>query len=153
MRNWNPFTPAGAAAASAAKLAAVADTHNDVIKGTDGDDLLLGHTGNDRLYGGNGNDVLHGGAGEDILEGGSGHDVFVFDSLPDIHDILSDFNPKEDKIDIDALLTHNGIASIKTVSDVTGLYVDVDGSGSAKAILVATFEHHLSPDIIKDILA
>lgn len=73
--------------------------------------------------------------------------TFVFSQMPDI---LSDFDA--DKIGIEVLLDRNGIASIKTISDDSGLYVDPDGSGSAKAVLIAVFEEKISNDILDDVL-
>lgn len=125
---------------------------NDTLYGEDDSDILYGGSGSDRLYGGQGDDVLDGGQGQDYLYGGDGEDTFIFSQMPDVHDILSDFDADEDRIDIEALLGRNGIASIKTVSDDSGLYVDPDGSGSAKAVLIAVFEEKVSNDILEDVL-
>lgn len=125
---------------------------NDTLYGEDGKDILYGDDGNDRLYGGQGDDILEGGRGQDTLYGGEGQDVFVFNEMPDIHDILADFDTEDDRLDIDALLGRNGDAFIRTVSGDSGLYVDRDGDGSARAVLVAVFEDRVSPDELDDIL-
>ncbi len=125
---------------------------NDMLYGEDDSDILFGGTGSDQLFGGEDDDILNGGAGQDRLSGGDGEDVFVFNQMPDIHDILTDFDADEDKIDVDALLGSNGSASIKSVSGDDGLYVDPDGSGSAKALLLAVFTNDVDSDDLNDIL-
>lgn len=126
---------------------------SDALYGEDDDDMLYGEAGNDKLYGGGGNDILNGGLGQDRLYGGDGEDVFVFSEMPDAHDIIEDFDVEEDRIDLDALLGSNGIVSIKEVSDDSGLYVDIDGSfGSAKAVLIATFDDEISASALKEII-
>ncbi len=74
---------------------------NDLLKGLNGDDWLFGQDGSDTLRGINGNDVLDGGAGDDQLWGGSGNDTFVF-SAGSGKDVVRDFEPGKDKIDLGA---------------------------------------------------
>lgn len=73
---------------------------DDRLKGGEGADTLDGGAGNDRLAGGVGNDTLGGGAGDDVLVGGAGNDIltggagldsFVFTSLGDGIDTITDF--------------------------------------------------------------
>ena len=77
---------------------------NDILLGGIGTDTLRGGTGNDRLVGGAGNDTVEGGAGRDNLSGGAGRDVFLFrtiaDSQPGNSDIISDFQPDLDIINL-----------------------------------------------------
>jgi hypothetical protein len=47
---------------------------DDVLNGLGGDDTLFGNSGNDQLLGGSGDDDLFGGQGNDLLDGGSGND-------------------------------------------------------------------------------
>ncbi len=80
---------------------------NDVISGGDGRDGLDGGDGNDKLSGGKGSDYLNGGAGNDTLTGGEGGDSFAFggwgrdgfDSKSG-DDVVTDFNPDEDMLDL-----------------------------------------------------
>jgi len=89
---------------------------HDVLNGGDGNDSLYGGSGNDTLdggkdndtlNGGDGNDTLIGGRGDDTMTGGNGEDTFVFgDDNPwnddnDVgDDVITDFNPDQDKIDV-----------------------------------------------------
>ena len=79
---------------------------NDVLSGGNGNDQLWGDWGNDQLSGGAGDDRLVGGLGKDILWGNAGADRFdygfVFDSLAGekCRDVIQDFMPGEDKIDL-----------------------------------------------------
>jgi Ca2+-binding RTX toxin-like protein len=74
---------------------------NDYLDGGDGNDSLDGGLGNDTLIGGLGNDTLFGGLGNDTLIGGNGADRFVFNSLSEGIDIITDFNSVQgDKIQV-----------------------------------------------------
>ncbi len=76
---------------------------DDVLTGNGGNDTLIGGLGSDTLKGGLGDDMLVGGAGRDWLVGGLGKDVFRFsaaDSTPAERDVIADFAPGQDKIDL-----------------------------------------------------
>ena len=81
---------------------------NDTLDGGAGADLLVGGDGMDLLSGGAGNDTLRGGAGFDLLTGGPGADCFVF-AVGDsgvagaAPDLIADFTPGEDRIDLGGL--------------------------------------------------
>ncbi|CUR30418.1 hypothetical protein PL9214290008 [Planktothrix tepida PCC 9214] len=83
---------------------------DDILFGGSGDDRLEGEEGNDQLLGDFGNDRLDGGKGIDSLTGFSGNDVFVIDedsSNDNLNfvDIITDFKPTEDKIELPSGLT------------------------------------------------
>ncbi|MDJ0719124.1 MAG: S8 family serine peptidase [Prochloraceae cyanobacterium] len=65
---------------------------NDILNGAGGNDIIAGAAGNDRIFGAAGNDRLIGGAGRDVLVGGIGADRFVFNSISERIDVISDFN-------------------------------------------------------------
>lgn len=66
-----------------------------------GDDILNGLGGDDSLYGWDGNDRFNGGAGTDYLLTGSGADrVEFYDPAVDGVDLLPDFDPASDTINI-----------------------------------------------------
>ncbi|MDJ0713427.1 MAG: M10 family metallopeptidase C-terminal domain-containing protein [Prochloraceae cyanobacterium] len=79
----------------------VGNNLNNILVGNNRNNRLIGLVGNDRLNGSAGNDFLIGGAGRDVLVGGIGADRFVFNSVRDGIDIISDFNGFQgDKIQI-----------------------------------------------------
>ena len=132
---------------------------NDSLYGGDGDDRLKGVLGNDWLDGGAGKDLLDGGAGDDVLNGGAGQDrltggrgadTFVFTDIS-AADVLTDFDPLADMLDVSALMQEGASVSMAAVSSrKMGLYIDLDGAaGPQQAQLVATFESksHLPDDL------
>jgi Ca2+-binding RTX toxin-like protein len=80
---------------------------NDRIDGNAARNNLQGNGGRDTIYGGSGNDTLVGGKGYDRLQGNSGNDCFDFNALAEIgrksHDIVMDFRPGQDDIDLSTL--------------------------------------------------
>lgn len=129
----------------------------------------LALTGNDlanRIIGTAGNDTLTGGAGKDALTGGDGEDVFVFTGVADASDSITDFKVGVDTIAID--LAGFGLTSFDDSlfeSNATGkateadtrfvynetlgrLFYDADGTGSEKAVLVATLRG--APELTAD---
>ena len=97
----------------------------DVIVGTEGDDVIIG------------------GGGADLLTGGAGSDRFVYTRLSDAGDVITDFTPYADILDLSGLLQHLRIDSVDPVAegyvlikDVTGgvsVQIDVDGARGPKA--------------------
>lgn len=90
---------------------------NDNLKGGDGWDYMNGGKGDDTLSGGKegdsmggdeGNDVLDGGEGYDHMDGGEGNDTMTGGAGGDSYsfhgnsgqDVITDFNPKEDFLNI-----------------------------------------------------
>lgn len=78
------------------------DSSNNTLTGNTGNNILTGDSGADRLTGGNGNDRLVGGSGNDTLTGGAGNDTYVFSSLTDGNDRITDFSVVDDLIQISA---------------------------------------------------
>ena len=83
------------------------------IIGDSGANVLDGGGGNDNLVGGAGNDRLIGGGGQDRYTGGDGADIFVFNLITEsavenltsdgakaMPDVILDFQPGQDKIDL-----------------------------------------------------
>ena len=139
--------------------------HADTLTGSSGSNVIRGLGGNDTISGGWGSDVLIGGAGNDLLTGGSSSDRFVFTSLSDGSDVITDFSSNSDKLDLTELtasvglgdasyatLVANGNIVVTTGNFATGtstngsstdtrVYFDADGSaGPGEAVLVATLE-------------
>ena len=80
----------------------VASPGGGTLGGTGGDDILNGADGADLLQGGAGNDILIDGAGSDTLRGDNGADLFVL-IQDDATDVILDYQPGQDRIDISAL--------------------------------------------------
>lgn len=109
-----------------------------------------GTAGRDTLIGTSGDDIIIGGIGADVLTGGAGGDKFVYNSLRDAGDTITDFTPYADTINLTALLNSLGIAPTDAVvnghiviKDVTGgasLQIDPDGTGPAAARPLVTLK-------------
>jgi Ca2+-binding RTX toxin-like protein len=65
---------------------------NDTLNGGSGNDSLFGENGKDTLIGGLGNDRLSGNLGADTLTGNGGADRFLFNSLSEGIDAITDFS-------------------------------------------------------------
>ncbi|MFD0930468.1 5'-nucleotidase C-terminal domain-containing protein [Methylophilus glucosoxydans] len=102
-----------------------------------------GTAGRDVLVGTAGDDVINGGLGVDTLTGGAGNDVFVYSSLREAGDTITDFTPYADKVQLTALLASLGVSANTALTDgylrlvdVTGgvqLWVDSDGAAGPAA--------------------
>ena len=73
------------------------------------------------LVGNGGNDTLTGGSSVDIFFGGAGADTFVASSqlsscANTSTDIIADFNPNQDKIDVNNLLKQQGLIGGNLIS-------------------------------------
>jgi uncharacterized protein len=123
--------------------------HDPVLVGLQIVKTITGTAGRDTLVGTPGDDVITGGEGADTLTGGAGSDVFVYTSMRDAGDVITDFVPGTDRIDLSALLASIGVpASTAWSSGVvrlvasganTLLQIDTDGaSGPATPRLLVT---------------
>jgi Ca2+-binding RTX toxin-like protein len=111
---------------------------DDVIFAFDGNDTLYGGTGNDSLYGDAGTDTIDGGAGNDTLHGGAGRDVFVFNANFG-NDVLADFTPGIDQIDLGALNVGTFMGMMDNAVDIGGdtIITLADGSIRISGVLKA----------------
>jgi 5'-nucleotidase / UDP-sugar diphosphatase len=97
-----------------------------------------GTAGRDTLVGTAGDDIIIGGLGVDTLTGGAGGDTFVFNSLREAGDTITDFTPYADRIQLSNLgFGVNAIANGNIVIiDITGgvsLQIDTDGTAGPAA--------------------
>ena len=73
------------------------------IKGQGGNDVIVGSNGDDFILAGSGNDTVNGGGGQDTLILGGGSDTILMSDIWDAGDIVGDFNPDEDFVDMSGL--------------------------------------------------
>ena len=117
---------------------------------------LTGTARSEVINGSAGDDIITGAGGADTLSGGAGGDRFVYARLSDAGDtgdVITDFTPYADRIDLHGLLTRVGCrvaAGCRPVadgylmlSDVAGgarLSIDTDGRGPAPARTLVTLK-------------
>ncbi|WP_372618534.1 M10 family metallopeptidase [Falsiroseomonas sp.] len=106
------------------------------LDGNGGANWLEGKAGNDRLFGNAGDDMLIGGHGADRLDGGDGADVFLFNSITDRGDIISNYVGPDDNIEVSAAGFQGGLmdgmdlaATGRFVSNTTGMAESAYGTG------------------------
>jgi len=100
---------------------------------------VVGTGARDILVGTAGDNVITGGGAGDTLTGGAGGDTFVYTNVRDAGDIITDFTPYADKIQLTALLTSigfsgpNPVASghIRVVDGINGVSLQYDTDGTA----------------------
>ncbi|MBU7582910.1 MAG: calcium-binding protein [Nostoc sp. TH1S01] len=120
--------------------------NDDTLNGGDGDDTLVGGSGNDTLVGGNGNDTLFGVAGSDRLTGGVGSDKFVFTSMGEGIDTITDFCTPDDFLVVQTLLTNLNYTGINPIADgyIRGIQsgsntlIQIDGDGWNGTVIFST---------------
>ncbi|MGF6202373.1 beta strand repeat-containing protein, partial [Pseudomonas laurylsulfatiphila] len=101
---------------------------NDTLTGNNTNNVINGGLGNDILNGGGGDDLLIGGLGNNTLTGGAGADTFQWLKDNSGHDVITDFTPGTDKLDLSQLLQgENGT----TASLDDYLHFTVTGSGAS----------------------
>jgi Ca2+-binding RTX toxin-like protein len=83
---------------------------------------------------GAGNDILIGGQWAGPLYGGEGHDTFVFRSLAEKGDVVKDFTPGEDILDLHQVMESIGYTGHDPVADKVVSFV---AEGSGTAVMVA----------------
>ncbi|MFL6697560.1 MAG: ExeM/NucH family extracellular endonuclease, partial [Vitreoscilla sp.] len=77
-----------------------ASDHDPIVVGLNLVHAVNGGSGNDTLVGSAGDDVITGGVGADRLTGNGGRDVFVYTSMRDAADTITDFTPNDDRLDL-----------------------------------------------------
>jgi VCBS repeat-containing protein len=101
---------------------------NDSLTGDNHSNIINGGLGNDMLNGGGGDDFLIGGLGNNTLTGGSGADTFQWLKGNSGHDVVTDFTPGIDKLDLSQLLQGEN-STAASLDDY--LHFKVTGSGDS----------------------
>ncbi len=140
-----------------------ASDHDPIVVGLNLVHAITGTAGRDTIVGTPGDDVITGGAGADTLTGNGGSDTFVYTSMRDAADVITDFTPADDRLDLSALLTSigaspataiaNGVVTLVASGTSTIVMIDTDGSaGPAVARPLVTLLN-VSPsaiDMVRD---
>jgi len=104
----------------------VGNSSHDTLTGTAFADTISGMAGSDRMYGGDGNDVMLDGPGRDHFFGGAGADVFQFVQDGTL-DLIRDYQPGVDKIDLSLLPGVTGMSDVTVVAHSYGANIFVAG--------------------------
>jgi len=119
---------------------------NDTLTGGRRSDFLVGGPGNDVLNGSTGRDIIVGGGGNDTLTGGAGRDMFGYKTVNQGTDLVKDFTPELDVIDLRTIFKQNAFqASGKSIyqrlnqfvrlveaGGSTQVQIDADGKGAGQ---------------------
>ncbi|MCH7341869.1 ExeM/NucH family extracellular endonuclease [Pelomonas sp. CA6] len=113
--------------------------HDPMVMGLNLLKQIQGTAGRDVLVGSDGDDVIEGGPGADTLTGGKGRDQFVYRSLADAGDTITDFTPADDVLVLGSLMrslnvsSENPLASghVLCSANAGGALIQVDPDGKA----------------------
>ncbi|MBA3596437.1 MAG: ExeM/NucH family extracellular endonuclease [Methylibium sp.] len=111
--------------------------HDPVIVGLNLVNTINGTRKRDRIVGTLGDDVITGGAGPDLLTGGAGNDLFVYNEIGRGLDLITDFEPGADRIDLRGVLAALGTSGADAVASGQ---VRLFGTGVGTLIVVDTEE-------------
>lgn len=116
-----------------------ASDHDPMLIGLSVVKALTGTSGRDTIVGTPGDDVIEGGAGADTLTGNGGNNQFVYRSMLDAGDVITDFVPGKDTLVLTKLLASLGIVSadplasghVTCSTSAAGAVINIDADGSA----------------------
>lgn len=116
--------------------------HDPMVMGLNLVKSVLGTAGRDTIVGTAGDDIIEGGAGADTLTGNGGNNQFVYGSMGDAGDVITDFVPGKDTLVLTKLLAANSIVSadplatghVTCTANAAGAIVNIDVDGSAGSI-------------------
>jgi len=98
--------------------------------------VINGTSGRDTLMGTSGNDIITGYQGADILTGGAGIDQFVYTSMRDGLDTITDFTSGIDKIVFTQLFQSLGLNNLNYTTATTQGYLGFSTNGNNTNVLI-----------------
>ena len=141
-----------------------ASDHDPIVVGLNLVHVINGTPAPDTIVGTAGDDVITGGGGADRLTGNGGRDVFVYTSIRDAGDTITDFTPNDDRLDLSALLTSigssaatayaSGVVTLVASGSNTVVMIDTDGSAGPAAARPLVTLLNVSPasiDVTRDL--
>ncbi|MDP2008316.1 MAG: ExeM/NucH family extracellular endonuclease [Rubrivivax sp.] len=133
--------------------------HDPVLLGLNLYKTFTGTAGRDSITGTPGDDILNGGGGADTLTGGNGQNIYLYSSIRDAGDSITDFVPGKDLIDVGTLLATLGYTGSNPVADgwirfvalarnATSVEIDTDGPGPGTSRSLATLLGVSAPTLV-----
>ncbi len=93
-----------------------ASDHDPVVVGVNLYKTFTGTSGRDVIVGTPGDDIIIGGPGADLLSGNGGSNIFVYNSVLDGGDTITDFQPGIDLLDFRGVLQSLGVTSSNPIA-------------------------------------
>jgi hypothetical protein len=100
------------------------------------ENVINGTVASDTINGTAANDIITGYQGRDILSGGSGANAFVYTSISDLGDTISDFQAGRDKIVLQELFKSLNLGNLDFTSAISGGYLGFETQGSNTIVLI-----------------
>ena len=117
-----------------------ASDHDPVVIGLSLLKPIIGTAARDTLVGTAGDDIFIGGPGADVLTGNGGNNVYVYQSMRDAGDTVTDFAPGRDVVDLRALLAGLGFPNnanlaswVRVTNTAAGASIQIDSTGTGTA--------------------
>jgi hypothetical protein len=125
--------------------------------------VINGTAARETIYGTAGNDIITGHRGRDIISGGKGADTFVYESICDVGDTITDFQVGIDKIDLRQVFQSLNLSKLNFASALslgylrfqaqgnnTQVWIDPDGSsGKGRAVKFLNL-NNVTPSSVKN---
>jgi beta-glucanase (GH16 family) len=152
---WSSFTlPVGISDLSAL------GNYGHVLGGNAGNNYIYGSNGNDTINGGGGNDIIALGTGQNLVTGGgTGHnDQFVFGALADKNNVITDFAPGHDELDLTLMFQAMGYTGANPIADNhlhlvqaganTTVVIDPHANGDSASHVVVTLDNVVASSLV-----